>query len=145
MPQPATVTDRADVSDDPQLVELTEQVLTAARGASAKKATDVAILQVGPLVGITDFYVIWSTANDRQLKAAAEEAERVLRETHGRKPIRTEGGPEAGWIVLDYGDYVIHAFTAAQRAVYNLERLWGDATRIPFDEPAPAEPPAVDE
>ena len=140
MPHPASVTDRTSPQHDPQLDEITEQVLTAARGASAKMATDVVILQVGPLVGITDFYLLLSTANDRQLKAAAQEAERLVRETHGRSPLREEGGPEAGWMVLDYGDFVVHAFTAAQRQVYDLERLWGDAARVPFDDaPTPDE------
>jgi ribosome-associated protein len=108
------------------------QVLAAADAASDKKATDVAILEVGPLVGITDFFLILSTANDRQLTAAVEALEHRLRTDHGRKPIGREGRADAGWVVLDYGDFVVHAFTAAQREVYDLERLWSDAPRVAF-------------
>ncbi|WP_370325641.1 ribosome silencing factor [Euzebya sp.] len=116
------------------LAQIRQQVMTGASAVSAKKATDVVVLEVGPLLGITDFFLLLSTANARQLKAAVEEAEHQLRTTHGRRPIGREGSPEAGWIVLDYGDFVIHAFTAVQREVYGLERLWSDAVRTEVDE-----------
>lgn len=135
MPAPTDTTNPADVD----LAQIREQVLTGATAVNAKKATDVVVLEVGPLLGITDFFLLLSTANDRQLKAAVEEAEHRLRTEHGRKPMGREGSPEAGWIVLDYGDFVVHAFTAEQRAVYGLERLWSDADRIEVhDEPVEA-------
>lgn len=130
MPQQTT-----DATTDPELDAIRDQVLAAAAAASSKKASDIAILEVGPLLGITDYFVLLSTANDRQLGAALDEVEHRLREHHGRKPMGREGEKDAGWVVLDYGDFVIHAFTAEQRAVYALEKLWSDAGRVPFTDP----------
>jgi ribosome-associated protein len=121
-------------ADDVDVIR--DQVQTAAAAAGEKKATDIVALEVGPLVGITDFFLLLSTANDRQLKAALEEVEEALRTDHGRKPIGREGEPAAGWVVLDYGDFVVHAFTTATRELYDLERLWSDAPRTPFTDPA---------
>lgn len=116
-----------------------DQVLGAATAASSKNATDIAILEVGPLLGITDYFVLLSAANDRQLGAVIDEVEAALRTGHARKPIGREGTTAAGWVVLDYGDFVVHAFTTEQRRVYDLERLWRDAGRVPFTAPgAPA-------
>lgn len=110
--------------------------MTGAAAASSKNATDVVILEVGPLVGITDFFLLLSTANDRQLRAAVEEVEARVKADHGRKPLGREGSSAAGWVVLDYGDFVVHAFTAAQRQVYDLERLWSDAPRAEYADSA---------
>ena len=124
----------ADPANDVDVIR--EQVLTAATAASGKNATDIVALEVGPLVGITDYFLLLSTANDRQLRAALDAVEESLRTDHGRKPIGREGEPVAGWVVLDYGDFVVHAFTAATRQLYDLERLWSDAPRLPFTDPA---------
>jgi ribosome-associated protein len=123
----------ADSSD----ADIREQVTAAATAAGSKKATDVVLLEVGPLVGITDFFLLLSAQNDRQLNAALEAVEEALRTQHGRRPIGREGQAVAGWVVLDYGDYVVHGFTTAQREVYDLERLWRDAPRTVFED-APA-------
>ena len=134
MPQ----TTDAPTLTSPDLDAIRDQVLTAAAAASAKKATEIAILAVGPLLGITDYFLLLSTSNERQLGAALDEVEGRLRTEHGRKPIGREGQQDAGWVCLDFGDFVVHAFTAEQRAVYDLERLWGDAERVPFSDPEPA-------
>jgi ribosome-associated protein len=127
-----------DVSTDtvPDLDAIRAQVLTAATAANSKKATDIAILEVGPLLGITDYFVLLSASNERLLSAVLDEVEGQLRTQHERKPMAREGQKESGWVVLDYGDFVVHAFTAEQRSVYDLERLWRDAGRVPFTEPA---------
>ncbi len=96
----------------------------------------MAILDVGPLLGITDFFLLMSASNERQLSAAVDEVEAKLLETHGRKPLGREGTAEAGWLVRDFGDFVLHAFTTEQRELYGLERLWADAPRTPFADPA---------
>ncbi|HEX6255459.1 MAG TPA: ribosome silencing factor [Euzebyales bacterium] len=101
----------------------------AASAAENKKATDVVILDVGDLVGITDFFVIASTSNPRQLDTVADEVHSALK-ADGRAPLRREGATPDGWMVLDYGDVVVHVFTEAQRDYYDLERLWADAPRI---------------
>ena len=110
-------------------------MLAAADAASGKKAGDIVILEVGPLVGITDYFVLLSAGNDRLLGAVLEELEAKLHRDHGRRPISREGEKEAGWVVLDYGDYVVHAFTTPQCQHYDLERLWSDAPRLPWFEP----------
>lgn len=87
------------------------------------------ILDVGDLVGYTEFFVIVSTGNPRQLDTVLDEVHRVLK-ADGRPPLRREGTPADGWAVLDYGDVVVHVFTEAQREYYPLERLWADAPRV---------------
>lgn len=126
----------ATPTTSPDTDVIRDQVLGAAAAASSKNAADIAILEVGPLLGITDYFVLLSAANDRQLGAVVDEVEAALRTGHARKPIGREGRQDSGWVVLDYGDFVVHAFTAEQRAVYDLERLWRDAGRVPFTDPA---------
>ncbi len=83
---------------------------------------------------ITDIFVIASGTSRRHVLTLAEEAERRLREL-GRRPLRREGTDDARWVLLDYGDLVVHVFDEETRAYYDLERLWGNAPRIAF-EPA---------
>jgi ribosome-associated protein len=79
--------------------------------------------------------VLCSTRNERQLRTVVEEiAFRVKRDDGGRLPLRREGAPETGWMVLDYGLVVVHAFTEEQRRFYALERIWADAPMIEFDD-----------
>jgi ribosome-associated protein len=110
---------------------------TAARAASDKLAHDILILDVGDLLGITDHFVIVSANNERQLSTVATEVEGQLK-LAGRRPRRREGTKESGWILLDYGDVVVHCFTQETRAYYELERLWADApsTTVPDATPA---------
>lgn len=112
--------------------------LAAAAAAADKKATGIRILDLGELLGITDFFVILSVGNDRQLGTVADEIEHRLKQG-GRAPRRREGTKATGWMILDYGDVVVHAFTAEQRSYYDLERLWSDAPTVPFDELAAVE------
>lgn len=105
--------------------------------AADKKAKDVVVIDVGPFLAITDHFLICSGANDRQVKTIAEEVERKLKQD-GRAPIRTEGSAETGWIIVDYGDFMVHVFTDEMRAYYDLERLWKDAGRPDLPELADA-------
>ncbi len=100
------------------------------------------VVDVGELLGITDYFVIASAGNERLLGTVAEEVERRLKELHGRPPRRREGDRATGWMLLDYGDVVVHAFTVEQRAFYGLERLWSDAPRLPFTDAAASRRPA---
>lgn len=118
-------------------VESRALAVLAAEAAADKKASDIRILDLGELLAITDFFVIASASNERQLGTIADELERRVKEATGRGPRRREGTKDTGWMVLDYGDVVVHAFTADQRAYYELERLWADAPVVPF-EPASA-------
>lgn len=112
--------------------------LAAANAAADKKASDIRIIDIGDLLGITDFFVLSSASNDRQLGTIVEEVERRCADL-GRKPKRREGTKDTGWMLLDYGDVVIHAFTTEQREYYGLERLWSDAPVVPFEAAAPAD------
>lgn len=76
-----------------------------------------------------------SASNERQLRTIVDEVQRKTSES-GRKPRRREGTTDTGWMLLDYGDVVIHAFTQEQREYYALERLWRDAPTVPFTDPA---------
>lgn len=101
----------------------------AARAAAEKKARDVVVLDVGDLVSITDHFVICSGASERQVKTIAEEVVRQLKE-RGCRPLRREGEREARWILIDYGDLIVHVFGDEAREYYDLERLWKDAPRV---------------
>lgn len=91
------------------------------------------MLDVGDIIGITDAFVITSGNNVRQVKTIAEEIERQLKELGG-KPIQVEGLSDATWVLLDYGDFVVHVFQKETRDYYDLERLWSDAPRIGWEE-----------
>ncbi len=106
--------------------------LTAARAAAAKQADDVAILDVHGLIVITDYFVICSGRSEPQIKTIVEEVEKAIREL-GERPIRREGGADAGWVLLDYVDVVVHVFAEEEREYYDLERLWRDAPRVELD------------
>jgi len=111
--------------------------LAAASAAADKKATDIRILDLGELLGITDFFVLASASNERQLGTVVEEVERRLKQGEHRAPRHREGTKDTGWMVLDYGEIVVHAFTETQRAFYDLERLWSDAPQLSMLDPAP--------
>jgi ribosome-associated protein len=95
------------------------------------------VIDVGDILSITDHFVICSGGSDRQIKTIADEIQRKLGEAK-RKPLRTEGGPDTGWILLDYGDFVVHVFSDEARDYYDLERLWKDAPRPDLPELAEA-------
>jgi len=110
----------------------------AARAADAKGGEDTLVLEIGAVLAITDAFVITSGRNTRQVRTIAEEVEARLRAAGGPSPLRTEGRDEAEWLLLDYGDFVVHVFLDETRSYYELERLWSDAPRLPWAEPAAA-------
>ena len=112
--------------------------MRAARAASEKQARDIVVLQVRELIAVTDFFVIVSGATDRQVKAIGDEVEAELLKA-GSKPIRREGERDMRWLLLDYGDLVVHVFREEERAFYELERLWKDAPTVAWE---PKLPPA---
>lgn len=88
---------------------------------------------MGSLIGITDYFVICSGNNERQVSTIIDEVGRALRD-QGAKPYRREGEKELRWVLLDYLDVVVHVFHTEEREFYELERLWQDAPRIAFEE-----------
>lgn len=114
--------------------------LAAARTAADNRGRDVAILDLRDVTPLFDYFVIVTGASRRQLHAISEEIDRVLEREMGDKRLGIEGYNESRWILLDYGDVVVHMFDAATRDYYSLEQLWGGARRVPFDY-APADVP----
>lgn len=131
----------------PATPEAVDLAVAAARAADDKKATDLQILEVADILAVVDLFALMTAGNPRHLKAVGEEVERVLREQHDRKPLRREGTPDSGWVLLDYGDLVVHLFSADRREFYALERLWADVPRRDVEsghELPSASLPAVD-
>ena len=108
-----------------------ELVHAAARAAADKLATDLLAFDVSEQLAITDAFLLASASNDRQVKAVVDEIEDKLRDA-GAKPIRREGQREGRWVLLDYGEIVVHVQHEEERAFYALERLWRDCPVIPL-------------
>ena len=125
--------------------DIRQQTVVAARAAAAKKGVDPVILEVGEVLAITDAFVITSGANARQVRTIAEEVEARVAEACGPRPLRTEGLDDARWVLLDYGDFVVHVFLEEVRRYYDLERLWSDAPRVEWEDgtAAAGAPPAA--
>jgi ribosome-associated protein len=91
------------------------------------------ILDVGDILGIAEAFVITSAPNTRQVRTIIEEVEKQLREKADARPRSVEGLDDASWVLLDYGDVVVHVFLTETREFYGLERLWADAARVPWE------------
>ena len=109
--------------------QLDERVLTALRAAAEKKALDVVVLDLREIASFTDFFVIVSGSNDRQVQAISDEVSETLKK-NGSPAARVEGYKTAEWILLDYGDFVVHVFEDKARKFYDLERLWRESRRV---------------
>lgn len=112
--------------------------IAAAAASADKKAFDIRVLDVGDLIGVTDFFVLISAGNERQLGTVVDEIHQQLKQRHGLAPRRREGARDTGWMLIDYGDIVVHVFTSEQREYYDLERLWSDAEAFTFELPSEA-------
>src|SRR5918996_4438455 len=111
-------------------------VATAVRAALDKKASDVVVLDLRKAGGFTDYFVIASGTNPRQINAIADSIEETLRKDLGERPALAEGLEKSEWILLDYFNFVVHVFSRECRAFYALERLWGSAERHEFSDEA---------
>ena len=105
--------------------------LAAAQASADKLASDILLLDVSEQLVITDVFLLASAPNDRQVKAIVDAIEDKLRDL-GAKPIRREGEKEGRWVLLDFGDVVMHVQHQEERVFYALERLWKDCPVIPF-------------
>lgn len=101
-------------------------VLIAARAAAAKTEEPTVVLEVGEVLAITGWFVITSGTNTRLVRSLAEEVEQQVVAAGGPKPLRVEGLDSAQWVLLDYGDFIVHVFLDEAREFYDLERLWRD-------------------
>ena len=109
------------------------RVRTAVAAALDKKAFDLNVLGVGGLTSIADYFILASVTNERQAVAIADNIQEQLREKEKVKPLLVEGTSPGRWILLDYGDFIVHIFTEDTRRFYGLERLWGDAPNVTAD------------
>ena len=108
---------------------LPSQITRAIGAAEDKKAIDLLVLDLRKAAGFTDFFLICSGANARQVRAIADAVMEALA-ADGAKPPHVEGYDRSDWILLDYFDFVVHVFGSETRMFYGLERLWGNAERI---------------
>jgi ribosome-associated protein len=114
---------------------LPRAVQLAVDAAVGKKALELVVLDLRKSDAFTDFFVIATGANQRQVHAIADGVEMALK-AEGVRPSNVEGSKKAEWVLLDYFDFVVHVFSPAARAFYGLERLWGTARHIPIDDAA---------
>ena len=112
---------------DPAAADVATRARIAARAADAKKGEDILVLDVADIIGIVECFVITAASNTRLVRSIVEEIERQIFEQAGEKPRAVEGLRDASWVLLDYGDLVVHVFLTETREFYALERLWADA------------------
>ena len=110
-----------------------ERAFLAARIAEDNRGTGIVILDMRELTSVFDFFIIISGTSRRQLHAISEEIDRVFEQELGDRRLGIEGYEESRWILLDYGDLVIHLFEPETREYYALEQLWSHAKRVPFE------------
>ena len=108
---------------------LPSQVDRALKAADDKKAVDLVVLDLRKAAGFTDFFVICSGTNSRQVRAIADGVMEAL-SADGAKPAHIEGYDRSEWVLIDYFDFIVHVFSPDTRQFYGLERLWGSAERI---------------
>ena len=117
------------------------RVRVAVAAALDKKALDLDVLSVGELTSIADYFIIASATNERQAAAIADAVVDQLKQQLGVRPLLVEGTTPGRWVLLDFGDFVVHIFTEDVRRFYGLERLWGDAPNVTAEYTGEVEQP----
>ena len=103
--------------------------MVAVHAADSRKALDIRVLDLREVTSFTDFFLICTAANPRQAKAIADEIHKELKKA-GELPVSTEGYESGEWVLVDYGDFVVHVFSETARKFYDLERLWRHAKAV---------------
>ena len=119
------------------------EALEAARAADEKLGEATVVLAMGALLGVTDAFVITHGRNSRQVRTLVDEIERRVKETSGRSPRAVEGLRDLRWVLMDYGDFLVHVFHEETRPYYDLEHLWGDAPRVAWSDGGRSAPRSV--
>jgi len=114
--------------------DLDEEVKLAIVSASEKKAFDLTVLDLREVATFTEFFIIASASNQRQVQAICDEIQEQLKKQLNSKAVRIEGYNSAEWVLLDYGDFIVHIFEQKAREFYDLERLWRDAKKVELQE-----------
>ena len=125
---------KATPSSTKAVPRLPKAVALAVAAARDKKAMDTVVLDLRKADGFTDYFVICSGTNARQITAIAEAVQETLKQQLGERPAVAEGVKSSEWILLDYFNFVVHVFSRECRSFYGLERLWGNATRYEFPD-----------
>lgn len=126
-----STTREADVTDEACTEMLDDRICTALNAANDKKALDPIVLDLREIASFTDYFVITSGTNVRQVQAIADEVVEQLKK-QGTRAARMEGYNTGEWVLVDYGDFIVHVFDSKSRQFYDLERLWRDAARVPL-------------
>ena len=108
--------------------------LTAAHSADDKQGRNIVVLDVAPVLHITDYFVVIDAPNRRLVRTLVDEIEQSLRAMSGRSPLRSEGLKEHQWVLVDYGDVVVHVFLDEVRRFYEIERLYRDVASVAWSE-----------
>ena len=114
--------------------DLDEPVKLALHSAAEKKAEGMTVLDLREIASFTEFFVITGGNNQRQVQAISDEISEQLKKQLRQSPVRVEGYNAAEWLLMDYGDFVVHIFDKEARDFYDLERLWRDATKVELPE-----------
>lgn len=136
-----------DATEADPVDEQVDWALVAARAADDKLGTNTLVIDVGDVLAITEMFVLTTGNNPRQVKAIAEEVEHQVKERGGPKPARIEGLESLEWVLLDYGDFVVHVMHTDARDYYQLERLWKDQPQVAWqtdDDPRAAQASSQD-
>ena len=108
--------------------------VTAARAGEEKHGRDIVVLDVGDILAIVDYFVVLEAPNRRLVRTLVDEIEQAVRQQTGQSPVRAEGAREQQWVLLDYGDVVVHVFLDEIRRFYEIERLYRDAPMVDWQE-----------
>lgn len=126
---------KIEIAEKPTpFAELDPEVQLAIRCAADKKAFDIVALDLRSITSFTEFFIIASGTNQRQVQAIADDINEKLKAELGSRPVRIEGYNTAEWVLLDYGDFVVHVFNGESREFYDLARLWLDARKVEIPE-----------
>lgn len=107
-----------------------ELAVMAAQACDEKQGSDIVVLPVGDVLAVTEYFVVTSAQSGRQVRAIADNVLESVRVLTGRSPLRTEGAREQQWVLIDYGDVIVHIFAEETRRFYEIERLYKDVTPI---------------
>ena len=110
--------------------DLDDEVKLALHCASEKKAANLTVIDLREIASFTEFFVVASGGNQRQVQAISDEINERLKKDLNSRPVRIEGYASGEWVLLDYGDFIVHVFEKNAREFYDLERLWRDAKRV---------------
>ncbi len=126
---------KIEIAEKPvPFADLDPEVQLAIKSAADKKAFDMVALDLRSITSFTEFFVIASGSNQRQVQAIADEINEQLKKQLDTRPVRIEGYNSADWVLLDYGDFVVHIFNGESREFYDLARLWRDARKVEIPE-----------